>query len=32
MTELINGLSSKDKADLGVETIITEQEYELFEC
>lgn len=24
MTELINGLSSKDKADLGVETIITE--------
>lgn len=32
MTELINGLSSEDKADLGVETIITEQEYELFEC
>lgn len=32
MTELINDLSSKDKADLGVETIITEQEYELFEC
>lgn len=31
MTELINGLSSEDKADLGVETIITEQEYELFE-
>lgn len=32
MTELINGLSGEDKADLGVETIITEQEYELFEC
>ena len=32
MTEFINGLSSEDKADLGVETIITEQEYELFEC
>ena len=32
MTELINGLSSEDKADLGVGTIITEQEYELFEC
>lgn len=32
MTELINGLSSEDKADLGVQTIITEQEYELFEC
>lgn len=32
ITELINGLSSEDKADLGVETIITEQEYELFEC
>lgn len=32
MTELINGLSSEDKADLGIETIITEQEYELFEC
>lgn len=31
MTELINGLSGEDKADLGVETIITEQEYELFE-
>lgn len=32
MTELINGLSGEDKAVLGVETIITEQEYELFEC
>lgn len=32
MTELINKLSNEDKVDLGVETIITEQEYELFEC
>lgn len=32
MTEQINALSTEDKADLGVETIITEQEYELFEC
>lgn len=32
MTEKINALSTEDKINLCVETIITEQEYELFEC
>jgi hypothetical protein len=31
MTEQINALSNDVKAELGVETAITEQEYELFE-
>lgn len=31
MSEKINALSDEDKHELGVETIITEQEYELFE-
>lgn len=32
MTEEINSLSHEVKEELGVETVITEQEYELFEC
>lgn len=31
ITEKINGLSNEDKRELGVETIISDQEYELFE-
>lgn len=32
MTEQINALSNDVKVELGVETVITEHEYELFEC
>lgn len=31
ITEKMNGLNEEVKRELGVETIITEQEYELFE-